>query len=160
MFWFILGGILFVLGIVFVVLATTDDSDFAIGATFALASAVAVVALSLAAAFDWADRSAKFSIAPQAISNKVLKIEEMRRTYYDPPAGVQFNLDMVNKDLASSINVEIKDLEQYVNKQNELLATWRIKYRLRFWFPCFVKPPDSGPLSLSDYLSGRTGEGN
>ena len=102
---------------------------------------------------DWVIKTEQFKMVDATIHNKLIKIEEMRKTYYNPPQNTSVNIDMVNKDLASNINNEIKDLEKFVNTYNNDLAKWRGKYRFRFWNTCWIKPPMAEPINLNDYLN-------
>ena len=152
MFWLIIAGIVFLLGILFLVIGIKDDDgDFGGVGAKTILTAIAIIGFWFTSYVGWNTKLEDFKMLDAKIHNKIVKIEKMRQTYYNPPKNTMVNIDMVNKDLASSINNEIKDLEEFTNDYNDNLATWRSKYRFRFWNACYVKPPVKEPIDLLNY---------
>ncbi|MDP4224866.1 MAG: hypothetical protein Q8910_00650 [Bacteroidota bacterium] len=154
MLWFIINGLLGVFGLFCIVMAIFDDYDrgeWIGGSIAALLIALIMFGGLYCGVVSWQNTVAQFNIAPQTIENKIAKINEMRSTYYEPPKSTSVNIDMVNKDLAQSINNEIKDLEQYINQYNSDITYWKVAYQNRFFTECFIKPVDKPILMLKDF---------
>jgi len=102
---------------------------------------------------EWQRKYELYSQYEIIIENKITKINEMRKTCYNPPKNVQFNLDMVNKELSQQINNEIKALEKGLNNINAIILKWEITYKYRFWNSCYKKPKGLKLFKLSDCLN-------
>jgi hypothetical protein len=87
------------------------------------------------------------------IENKIHAIKTMKQTYYNPPKNIQFNLDMVNKELTKQINEKISELTTTINDYNKNIKQWNVKYRYRFFNNCPIKLEENKfkIIKLSDY---------
>jgi hypothetical protein len=131
-----------------IIVVKEEDELSALGL---LAIPILVFIIHTAVRIEWKKKYEIFKNYDILIRNKVVKIQDMRKTYYNPPKGVQFNLDMVNKELSKQINEEIKDLTSFVNTYNQELLSWGISYQYRFWGACYTKPEGLKTINLKDY---------
>jgi hypothetical protein len=154
MFWLIIFSLVFILGVARLIhgIRENDDDSGGFGAFCIVISIASFVLWVSVGYYTWLEKAEQFKMIPVTIENKIEKIKQMKTTYYAPvDDGSQINIDMANKDLAISINNEIKDFEKYISDKNDEIINWNIKYKYRFWNACYVKPVIDKPLKLSDY---------
>jgi len=152
MLWLIIAGLLLVVGIILMVVGVKEDEGSMSGlGFFLLLFGIVLGGCCIESALDWVELEKEISFMPTVAENKVLKIEKMKATYFN--GSESKTIDLANQELASGINAEIKELEQYINKYNDKIASWSVKYKYRFFSCCFVKPTTTEPIKLSVYLT-------
>jgi len=129
-----------------------NDGSWIVAAFFCFLAAILVSFLTMTSFVGWQKKAKKYEFLDAFVSNKLAKIEMMKQSYRELAYEPEMNIDLVNKDLTSSIAGEIRDLEEFVNEYNVCLAEWTVKYRYRFWNTCFVPPPLDAPIELSRWV--------
>jgi hypothetical protein len=102
---------------------------------------------------NWYKKYEEYKIIHINIDNYVQTIKQMKKTYYEPPKNIQFNLDMVNKELTKQINEKLYKLTIMINQYNNDVKKWNVSYHYRFWNSCPIqlKEKEFPILKLSDF---------
>jgi hypothetical protein len=151
MIWILIMIFLFVLSIIFFI--KSDDMYDKSMIFVPFITSIVILAVFLGCRFDWYKDYEELKIASLNIENKIKAINVMKETYYNPPKNIQFNLDMVNKDLTKQINEKISKLTEYLNNYNLKTKQWNVHYRYRFWNACpfELKENEFPVLKLSNF---------
>jgi len=140
MFWIILACTLMVAGIAILIYGEEKSNG-----GWLLTLSIVIFALVVSSAFGWYKMERRMKMMPIMIEDKRLKIEDMKKTYFEQPKA-NVNIDMANKELAVSINNELVELERFINAYNVKIADWQTAYKHRFFYCCFIDPKDVEPI--------------
>jgi len=144
MFWFILSGLLLLLGI-FAAIRSDWLNEGVLVSSISFFLFLLVFSLTLTISKGYLNVSEELKMSSIMIQNKKDAIKEMKLTYYQQPSS-KINIDLVNKELSVSINKSIKELERFINCYNIEMASLKTAARFNFWYPCFVDTSRLEPL--------------
>jgi hypothetical protein len=150
MVWLIIGIIFFVIGVLMCVICCSDCESAAVGGTL-IAFGVIIAAVWFSFFIHWNVQASMLKEAPTIIDNKIVKIQMMKESYIPSKTSGTVAIELANTDLASGINEQIVDLEKTINRYNDIIISWRVRYEWRAWNACYVKPPLTKLIKMSDY---------